>query len=216
MNSAKFQSFLILGNPTNTQSEVEKLSKIIKVDLLKTSPDVFIIEPQKLSISIEQIRELKGNIYQKPFGGKFKLILIKNADKMTLAAQNALLKIFEEPPVHAIIVLISKNKESILETLRSRAVTIVSKKEKQMNKTEIVNGDLETLLSRVSEIENPGKWLDAEIENIHNALIARIIAKQSCRSEQTALVKCIEAKKMITANVNPKYVLFNLIFSLKI
>ncbi len=205
MNSAKFQSFLILGNHTNTQSEVEKLSKIIKVDLLKTSPDVFIIEPQKLSISIEQIRELKGNIYQKPFGGKFKLILIKNADKMTLAAQNALLKIFEEPPVHAIIVLISKNKESILETLRSRAVTIVSKKEKQVNKTEIINGDLETLLSRVSEIEN-----------IHNALIAKIIDKQSCRSEQTALVKCIEAKKMIAANVNPKYVLFNLVFSLKI
>ena len=79
---------------------------------------------QKESISVEETRSLVGSIFLKPFMFDKKVYIINNADRMTVQAQNALLKIFEEPPSYAVIILIVKNISNILPTILSRGVQI--------------------------------------------------------------------------------------------
>ena len=70
-------------------------------------------------IKIAQIRNLQSDIVIKPHK-KYKIYIIDKAEKMTLEAQNALLKTLEEPPEYAIIILVTNNKEGLLPTIRSR------------------------------------------------------------------------------------------------
>ena len=79
---------------------------------------------QKESISVEEARGLIGDIFLKPFIFNRKIYIINNADKMTVQAQNALLKIFEEPPSYAVIILIVSNISNILPTILSRGVQV--------------------------------------------------------------------------------------------
>lgn len=78
----------------------------------------------KNSIGIEQIRELKEWIALKPFSKKIKIILISEARKMTVEAQNSLLKILEEPPPQTLIILSTANHKGLLPTIQSRSLLI--------------------------------------------------------------------------------------------
>ncbi|WP_242822965.1 DNA polymerase III subunit [Syntrophobotulus glycolicus] len=84
-------------------------------------PDIHILKLQKSSIGIEEILKMQENIYKKPFEGKYKVYLIEQADRLTLPAANALLKVAEEPPENTLLILSTANSERIIATLRSRA-----------------------------------------------------------------------------------------------
>jgi DNA polymerase-3 subunit delta' len=89
-------------------------------------PDVRLIEPlaDKKEISIQQIRELQRELNYRAFSGKRKIAIIDPAILMNLAAQNALLKTLEEPPVDSLIVLITPSTGGLLPTLRSRCLSL--------------------------------------------------------------------------------------------
>ena len=77
---------------------------------------------QKASISVEAIRQFKQEVYLRPFYKDRKIYILENAEKMTTEAQNAMLKIFEEPPAYITIILICNGLSKILTTIKSRAV----------------------------------------------------------------------------------------------
>lgn len=81
-----------------------------------------VLAPQKSSISIEQIRELTGFFRLKvPGKGAVKRVaVIQDADTMGHEAQNALLKLLEEPPEGSVLILTSSRPQSLLPTIRSR------------------------------------------------------------------------------------------------
>lgn len=87
-------------------------------------PDFLYIEPDGNSIKIEQIRELQKRIQEKPIISSKKVYIIDNADLMTKEAQNCLLKTLEEPPEFAIIILIGKNENAFLTTIKSRCMIL--------------------------------------------------------------------------------------------
>lgn len=88
-------------------------------------PDIKYITHDKTSISVNDIREqLNNDISIKPYSSEYKFYIIPDANKMTEQAQNALLKTIEEPPVYAIIILLTENCDSLLPTIRSRCVTL--------------------------------------------------------------------------------------------
>lgn len=91
-----------------------------------TNPDYSIIgvASGKSSIGVEAVRELQNDVITAPVFGKRKVYVIENAEKMTEQAQNALLKILEEPPAYAVIILICSNILSLLGTVRSRVTRI--------------------------------------------------------------------------------------------
>ncbi len=87
---------------------------------LECKSDLQILEPQGTTIKIEAIRELKETAYLHPLEGKAKMILIDQADTLTDAAANALLKILEEPPSQTYFILITPKPLKLLPTIRSR------------------------------------------------------------------------------------------------
>ncbi|MBR3281498.1 MAG: AAA family ATPase [Clostridia bacterium] len=92
------------------------------------SLDVSIIEPENGLIKVDVIRALSENIMLKPTISERRAFIINNADTMNESAQNALLKILEEPPAYATIILVTSNKEKILVTIKSRCTIFNFKK----------------------------------------------------------------------------------------
>ncbi len=87
------------------------------------NPDFFFIDTEKKSIGVDDIREkVIKNIETKPFKYKYKVFIIKNAQNMTIQAQNAILKTIEEPPSFAIFIFLTKNYNSFLPTILSRCI----------------------------------------------------------------------------------------------
>lgn len=93
-----------------------------------TNPDFYRIKTEKNTISVEEIRSMQKDVYVKPLYSPKKVYLIEEAEKMTVQAQNSLLKTLEEPPLYAIIIMTTSNNESLLETIRSRSVIYNFKK----------------------------------------------------------------------------------------
>lgn len=86
-------------------------------------PDIKIIEEDGI-IGIDEIRALIKEMQLKPYEGKRKVYIICDADKMNIQAQNALLKTLEEPPLYAVLILLTAKGESLLPTIISRCQVI--------------------------------------------------------------------------------------------
>ena len=110
------------GVGKNTMAR-ELATTLLEMENLFNSPDYIEITPDGNSIKIAQIRKLQSDILVKPYKS-YKIYVIDEAQKMTVEAQNALLKTLEEPPKYAIIILITNNKESLLDTIKSRCEII--------------------------------------------------------------------------------------------
>ena len=110
------------GVGKNTMAR-ELAATLLDMENLFNSPDYIEITPDGNSIKIAQIRKLQSDILVKPYKS-YKIYVIDEAQKMTVEAQNALLKTLEEPPKYAIIILITNNKESLLDTIKSRCEII--------------------------------------------------------------------------------------------
>ncbi|MBE6547257.1 MAG: hypothetical protein E7667_00055 [Ruminococcaceae bacterium] len=79
------------------------------------------LEGDKVSIGVDAIRFLKGDIYLPPTELGVKAYIINDADAMTIQAQNAFLLSLEEPPEYVLFFLICENSSALLETVKSRA-----------------------------------------------------------------------------------------------
>lgn len=97
---------------------------LLAVKDTENSPDFSIIEPDGNSIKIEQIREFQKKVSEKPIISNKKVYIINDSDKMTVEAQNCLLKTLEEPPEFVTIILIGSNENSFLSTIKSRCMIL--------------------------------------------------------------------------------------------
>ena len=87
--------------------------------LLGEHPDLILVPPDGTQIKIDQIRDLKEYLSLKGVS-KHRVVIIDQAGKMNLQAQNALLKILEEPPEGTVFILIANNRGELLPTILSR------------------------------------------------------------------------------------------------
>ena len=88
-------------------------------------PDVITVdEPGKKTVSVETVRRARADVYIRPNEGLRKVYFFPRAMDLNAAAQNALLKVIEEPPDYAAFLLLAEGAEQLLPTIRSRAVTL--------------------------------------------------------------------------------------------
>lgn len=94
--------------------------------LSKNHPDIInVIHEKPNSIGIDEIRaQLIGDVAIRPYESRWKVYIVNDADKLTLQAQNALLKTIEEPPAYAVILLLANNPDALLPTITSRCVLL--------------------------------------------------------------------------------------------
>src|ERR1700744_3250250 len=83
------------------------------------------------SIGIEDIKKLQEKLFLKPIRSQTKLVVIEDAHLLTTEAQNALLKVLEEPPANTNIILAAETKELLLPTILSRCQLIELEEEKK-------------------------------------------------------------------------------------
>jgi hypothetical protein len=89
----------------------------------ETFSDYLVLAPaEKPSIGIEAIRDITKRLSLRPTHGRLtRLLAIQYAETLTTEAQNALLKLTEEPPAQTIIVLATTRPQALLPTIRSRS-----------------------------------------------------------------------------------------------
>jgi DNA polymerase III subunit delta' len=88
----------------------------------KRHPDIRLIEPDEKSIiTIDQVRELIDEIAYQPAEARYRVVIFDPAGEMQAAAQNSLLKTLEEPASRTVLILITTNPYSLLQTIRSRS-----------------------------------------------------------------------------------------------
>ena len=88
-------------------------------------PDVITVDdPEKRFVSVDLIRQARADIYIKPNESDHKIYLLPRAQDMLPPAQNALLKILEEPPKYGVFILLTDNPEKLLPTVRSRCTEL--------------------------------------------------------------------------------------------
>ena len=88
-------------------------------------PDYITIDdPSKKTVPVDLIRQARSDIYIRPNEGKRKIYLFPRAQDMGIPAQNALLKILEEPPAYGVFFLLADNPEKLLPTIRSRCTEL--------------------------------------------------------------------------------------------
>ena len=88
------------------------------------SPDVLTIPTEEKRIGIDTVRSFVSTVYLTPNELDFKMYIFDEADRLTPQAQNALLKIIEEPPKRVYIFLLCQNPGSLLGTVRSRVISV--------------------------------------------------------------------------------------------
>ncbi|MBL8122384.1 AAA family ATPase [Candidatus Saccharibacteria bacterium] len=94
---------------------------------LQNQPYVRIVDPEEGTISTSTVRELAHFVSLRVAGDTSetaRIILIPDAERMTREAQNALLKLLEEPPEHTVIVMTTSQPRKLLQTIRSRVQSV--------------------------------------------------------------------------------------------
>lgn len=87
-------------------------------------PDVHFYGEGDKAISVDEVRGLIKETGWIPTDGEKSVFILANAQRMQPPAQNALLKVFEEPPAGVVIFLLADSRRSLLPTVRSRGQTV--------------------------------------------------------------------------------------------
>ena len=139
--------------------------------------DMIFIEADGQFIRINAIREIQERMKFKPLEGRWRTVIIDDADKMNDHAANALLKTLEEPPPHAKFILATTEKHKIIPTILSRCQVFDFKR--------ITIEDIAKHFEMVAEIEKKHEErYKTLLENVKNG---KVLVK-----EEEKMWKCLE------------------------
>jgi len=216
----KFSHTTIFETALDELAEIQEAITLL-ISKSENNPDYFEIRAeQKQSIGIKQTRDMINWLQLKPYQSENKLAIIKEAEKLTIEAQNSLLKTLEEPPANSYIFLITKNHRSLLQTIISRARLI--RLGSQATEADGVEAEIEILQAPIHE---QIKWIEEktkiknpiERKNALHVFLSEVhgqVLEQEDRSKKLANLKLIETTlEGLKRNINQKLLLENLLFN---
>ena len=185
------------------------------------------------SIGIETVKLIQQKLFFKPLKSSNKIIVIEDAQLLTPEAQNALLKILEEPPANTLIFLGTENRESFLPTIISRC-QIIELEEEQIILSEKTREELNNFIGNLPELSIGEKLKQAEqlakdkdkaiiwIENLIIVLREKMLQTYSInkqpgtRNSQLVTIKSFQSLHTLlkTTNVNPRFAIENTLLNL--
>jgi len=158
---------------------------------------------QSKTIGIEEIRKLQSKIFLKPVNSKNKAIIFNNSEDLTMAAQNALLKVLEEPPEDTIIILVIPSRDLLIPTILSRCKVIKIKEENKFFSEKEIDQNLKTLTSLLSS--RVGERLKIAQDNGKTKEESLIFLEKIILAIRQELLKRIDdSSKNQTFNSNPE------------
>ncbi|GAB2519133.1 DNA polymerase III subunit delta' [Paramicrobacterium agarici] len=112
-----FAAALLSGDPDGDQQTIGQVES-------RTHPDLSILRTENVSYKIEEVRAFATTSYYSPSVGRYRVMVIEDADRMTERTSNVLLKALEEPPERTVWVLCAPSDADMLPTIRSRVRTL--------------------------------------------------------------------------------------------
>jgi len=228
-------SILITGS--NREKRWQKAWQLVENFLGQkaiNNPDFHLLD-ETTSIKISQIRELQKELFLKPFSSLLKVALINEAEKMTIPAQNSLLKILEEPPANSRIILTAQSKKMLLPTIVSRCHLIRLGEENHFPEESVLNPQLiflkkmavssvgERILMAEKFSQTPQQALDfcqSQLITLRTLMRQQILSpvadpKKAFNPLKMARI-CRHLQKSLTllkGNINPRLLIENLLIS---
>jgi hypothetical protein len=177
---------IVGGSPAARRAEVD----------LTPEPDRLVIQPEKTS-GINAVRRLIQFLQRRPYSRPVKTAIIDAADKLTLPAQQALLKILEEPPARSRIILLCPSESRLLPTLVSRCLV------RRLPETSQTPGLIAPPSAEAAEtIETARAFVINQLYCLQSEL------RQRPETVNLQLIRALLlAERALTANVNPKLTL---------
>ena len=135
MNNTLSHAHLIAGADGIGKSKLANIlaKLILNGELDREYVDIINYRSNKASFGVDDVRNIIEEVSKKPFEGDKKVVIIHEGNKLTIQAQNALLKTIEEPPIGVHIIILCESLELILDTIKSRCeiykLTPLTKKE---------------------------------------------------------------------------------------
>jgi hypothetical protein len=231
-------SFIIVSQEkTKRQEYIRQYCAKLTIDPLDitTIEKDTAIKQNAQSIGIEEIKIMQKKLFLKPIKSPTKAIILEDAHLLTTEAQNALLKVLEEPPDHTIIILSSDSKETLLPTIISRC-QIIELKTEQISISEKEHNELLSILQNLpampigeclknAETVSKDKtkatqWLEKSIILIREQIIE--LSPSKSREDKDSIKKFTQIIRVFqkthtllkTTNVNPRFLLENTFLSL--
>ncbi len=104
----------LLGGDEATQRQVAA----------RTHPDLGVLSTERVIISIDEVRQLVASSQFSPSVGRYRVMVIEDADRMSERTSNVLLKALEEPPPRTVWILCAPSEADLIPTIRSRVRTV--------------------------------------------------------------------------------------------
>jgi DNA polymerase III delta prime subunit len=196
--------------------------------------DISVIEKEtskqtSQSIGIEDIKRIQRALFFKPIKSQTKAVIIEDAHLLTPEAQNALLKVLEEPPLHTIIILAADTTESLLPTILSRCQIIaleteqteLSENEREGFETFVQNLATMSIGERLKKAEQLAKdknatvaWIGKFILVLRDDAIANVANETGI--EMTNYIRSFQTlqTRLKTTNVNPRFAIESTLLAL--
>lgn len=177
-----FASALNCANPKEGEA-CGACDSCLKIDK-KNHPDVFLIAPEKdsISVKIDAIRVMINNVSLKSREGGKKVYIIDEAHAMTQEAENALLKTLEEPVSDSVMILVTDKPQLLFSTIISRSQSVKFRVLSQNDVTSIIAQKFKTDASKAKQA--------AAISGGSAAIAARLMEKGSL-DKRSAVINSI-------------------------
>lgn len=208
-----FAATLQCENPQEVNGILEPCGKCLSCIQAQTGnqPDIITIRHEKPgSIGVKEIRNMRADLQIRPYANAHKVYIVPDAEKLTVQAQNALLKTLEEPPEYAVILLLANGLSAFLPTVLSRCITLQVRPvgEEQIAQLLLKRGSAEEeplareqaeMIARFSG-GNPGRALqlahDAEFVALRERTMDLLRRIRHCDSaELAAFASSVEAER---------------------
>ncbi len=197
---------------TNAVKPCEVCNQCKKVES-NNHPDVYTAQLTGKSevVNVEGIRSICNDVYIKPNEARTKVYIIPNADKMQVQAQNAFLKVLEEPPQNVLFILCCTSSQQLLQTIRSRVTVyklgtdsytdekaqMAIEKAQQIAKAITAKKGYELLCATAfSDRSFAKEVLDKLLIMVSNAVKARV-ANMSCTATEQFLANSLNTQNLI-------------------
>ncbi|MEI8067754.1 MAG: AAA family ATPase [Candidatus Shapirobacteria bacterium] len=196
-----FPSTLIISTKSELiNQKIDEICQSLGHIFNENNPDLLKINFQT-GFGIDVIRTLKKFLSQKAFSHQSKIIVIEEAHNLATEAQNALLKVLEEPGDNNYLIITTNKASSLLPTIISRCHTIKINSEKEISSAKFLTIDDELSKEEIlPALEDQLKLYQAEL-----------IKNPDQKTVQT-IEKIIKAIQMIKSNVDPKSALDYIFF----
>lgn len=221
-------SFLIISQENKEQEKITKELydkwMIDPFDIARLTKET--TTKNLTSIGLDAIKQLQKKIFLKPRKSKTKAIVIEDAELLTIEAQNALLKVLEEPPDNTIIILVATTNEAFLPTILSRCHIIAPmqtiKKLSVSDKEEIteiitslsqwgIGKRLKLAESLAKDKEKALVWIEKLILILREQLLEKVNQPSPTLNFQLSTLNSFQSLHTLlkTTNVNTRFAIEN-------